>query len=133
MQEEYYSSEGECKRKTLLKNSKKKKKILEQKYPKLLIEDSILRAQEIPLEVLRQPKTAKNEIVPFSITYHPNVFPIIRKSFDNLQYFKTISNIFQRKKLVKSMSEAPNLLKASLYQYKRANKTFLLKAVQAVI
>ena len=69
-----------------------------------------------------------------------------------------MSNIFQRKKLVKSMSQAPNLgrllcrskfesqhknhevkncgknyiscpylLKASLYQFKQVNKTFLLK------
>ena len=69
-----------------------------------------------------------------------------------------MSNIFQRKKLVKSMSQAPNLgrllcrpklesqhknqevkkcgkncvscpylLKASSYQFKRVNKTFLLK------
>ena len=76
----------------------------------------------------------------------------------NFQYSKTLSNFFQRKKLVESMSKAPNygrllcrskfesqyknhkvrncgkncvscpyLLKASLYQFKRVNKTFLLK------
>ena len=64
-----------------------KKTLLEQKYPRSLIEASILRAKEIPLEVLRQPKTAKNEeIIPFTITYNPNnpnVFPIIKQSFDN--------------------------------------------------
>ena len=38
-----------------------------------------------------------------------NVFPIIKQSFDNFQYFKTMSNIFQRKKLVKSMRQVPNL------------------------
>ena len=38
-----------------------KKTLLEQKYPKLLIEASTLRAKEIPLEVLRQPKTTKSE------------------------------------------------------------------------
>ena len=89
-----------------------KRTLLEQKYPKSLIEDSILRAKEIPLEILRQPKTAKNEeIIPFTFTYNPNnsnVFPIIKQSFDNFQYSK-MSNIFQRKKLVKSMSQAPNL------------------------
>ena len=86
--------------------------MLEQKYPKSLIEASILRAKETPLEILRQPKTAKNEeIIPFTFTYNPNnsnVFPIIKQSFDNFQYSK-MSNIFQRKKLVKSMSQAPNL------------------------
>ena len=82
----------------------------------------------------------------------------MKQSFDNFQYSKTLSNIFQRKKLVESMSQAPNygrllcrskfksqyknhevrncgkncvsspyLLKASLYQFKRVNKTFLLK------
>ena len=121
-----------------------------------------MRAKEIPLEILKQPKTAKNEeIIPFTITCNPNnpkVFPIIKQSFDNFQYSKTMSNIFQRKKLVKSMSQAPNLgrlrcrskfesqhknhevkkcvknclscpylLKASLYQFKQVNKSFLLK------
>ena len=38
-----------------------KRTLLEQKYPKSLIEASILRAKKIPLEILRQPKTAKNE------------------------------------------------------------------------
>ena len=86
--------------------------MLEQKYPKSLIEASILRAKEIPLEILRQTKAAKKEeIFPF-ITYNsnnPNVLPIIKQGFDNFQYSKTMSNIFQRKKLVKSMSQAPNL------------------------
>ena len=72
-----------------------------------------MRAKEIPLEILGQPKSAKNEeIIPFTITHNPNnpnVFPIIKQSFDNFQYSKTMSNIFQRKKLVKSMSQAPNL------------------------
>ena len=88
--------------------------MLEQKCPKSLIDASILRAKEIPLEILRQPKTAKNEeIIPFTVTYNrnnPNVFPIIKQSFDNFQYSKTMSNVFQRKKLVKSMTQAPNLV-----------------------
>ena len=90
-----------------------KRTLLEQKYPKSLIEASILRAKEISLEILRQPKTAKNEeIIPFTFTYNPNnpnVFPIIKQSFDNFKYSKTMSKIFQRKKLVKFMSQAPNL------------------------
>ena len=138
---------------------KLKRTLLEQKYPNWLIEASVLRAKEIPLEILRQPKTAKNEeIIPFTFTYspnNPNVFPIIKQSFDNFQYSKTMSNIFQRNKLVESMSQAPtlgrllskskcesqhknhevkrcgnycfscpNLLKVSLYQFKRVKKTF---------
>ena len=89
---------------------------------------------------------------------NPNIFPIIKQSFDNFQYSKTISNISRRKKLVKSMNQAlhigrlccrskfesqhknykvancgkncvscPYLLKASLYQLKQVNETFLLK------
>ena len=86
--------------------------LLGQKYPKLRIEASILRAKEIPLEILRQTKAAKKEdIFPF-ITYNsnnPNVLPIIKQGFDNFQYSKTMSNIFQRKKFVKSMRQALNL------------------------
>ena len=89
-----------------------KRKLPEQKYPKLLIEASILRAKEMPLEILREPKTTKNEeMIPFTFTYNPNnpkVFPIIKQSFDNFQYSKTMPNIFQRKKLVRSMGQAPN-------------------------
>ena len=72
-----------------------------------------MRAKKISLEILRQPKTVKNEeIIPFTFTYNPNnpnVFPIIKQSFDNFQYSKTMSNIVQRKKLAKSVSQAPNL------------------------
>ena len=87
--------------------------MLEQKYPNWLIEASVLRAKEIPLEILRQPKTVKiEEIIPFIYTYNhnnPNVFPIRKQSFDNFRYSKTMSNIFQRKILVKSISQAPKL------------------------
>ena len=87
--------------------------MLEQKYPKSLIEASILKAKEIPFEVLRQPETTKNEeIIPFTMTYspnNPNVFPIIKQSFDKFQYSKTMSNIFQKKKLAISMNQATNL------------------------
>ena len=88
-------------------------RIVEKKYPKSLIEASILRAKEIPLEILRQPKTAKNkEMIPFTITCNPNnpnIFLIMKQSCDNFQYFKPMPNIYQRKKLVKCMSQAPNL------------------------
>ena len=91
----------------------RKTTFLEQKYPKSLTEASILRAKNIPLEVLRQPKNTKSEeIITFNMTYNPNnpnVFSLAQQSFDNFQYSKTMSNIFQRKKLVKSMRQAPNL------------------------
>ena len=141
----------------------RKKTLLEQKYHQLpLIEASILRANEIPPQILGQPKTAKKEeSFLFTITYHPtntSVFPIIKQSLVNFQYSKTMSNIFLRKKIVKFLIQAPNLcrllcrpkfesqhkndevkncgknrfscpypLKASLYQFKRVNETFLLK------
>ena len=62
-----------------------------------LIKASILRAKEI---------------IRFTLTYNPNnpnVFPIIKRSSDNFQYSKAMPNIFQGKKLAKSMSQAPNL------------------------
>ena len=72
-----------------------------------------MRAKETLLDIMRQPKTAKNEeIIPFILTYNPNnpnVCPKIKQSFDNFQYSKTMYNIFQRKKLVKSIIQAPNL------------------------
>ena len=34
---------------------------------------------------------------------------MIKKTFDNFQYSKTMSNIFQRNKLAKSMNQAPNV------------------------
>ena len=75
-----------------------KKTLLEHKYSESLTEASILRAKEIPLEILRQPKTDKiEETFFFTITYNPNnpnIFPIIKKSFDNFQYFKRMPSIF---------------------------------------
>ena len=89
--------------------------LLKQKYTKSPIEASILRHKEIPFEVLRQPKTPKNEkILRLTFIYNPNnpdIFSSIKQSFDNFQYSKTVSNIFQRKKSVKSMSQAPNLVR----------------------
>ena len=108
----YHFWKWKCERKTL-QRTEKNTTFLEQKYPKSLIEASILRAKNIPLEVLRQPKNIKREeIITFNMTYNPNnpnVFPITQQSFDNFQYSKTMPNIFQRKKLVKSMGQAPNL------------------------
>ena len=131
-----------------------RKTLVEQKYPKSLIEASILELKKFLL------KFYSKEIISFIITYNPNnpnVFLIVKHSFDSFQYSKTMSNIFQGKKLVKSMSQAPNLgrllcrskfksqqknhevkncgkncvscpyfLKASSYQFKQV-KTFLLK------
>ena len=136
--------------------------LLEQKYLKSQIEASILRAKEIPLKFLRQSKATKNEeIIRFAITYYlnnPKVFSVIKQSFHKFQYPNLTSNIFERKKLVKSVRQAINLgmllcrskfesqhknqevknygknsvscpyvLKALLYQFKRANKRFLLR------
>ena len=51
-----------------------KKALLEQKYPKSLKEACILRAKEMPLEILRQPKTTKNkEIILFTILTIPTI------------------------------------------------------------
>ena len=89
---------------TILKNEHVKEKhskelkrtLLEQKCPKSIIEATILRVKEIPLEIFRQPKTAKNEeIILFTFTYNlnnPNVFPIIKQSFDTIS---TCSRFFR--------------------------------------
>ena len=51
-----------------------KKALLEQKYPKSLKEASILRTKEMPLEILRRPKTTKNkEIILFTILTIPTI------------------------------------------------------------
>ena len=48
-----------------------KKTYLEQKYSKSLIEASILKVKKIPLEILRQPETTKNEgIILFTTKYN---------------------------------------------------------------
>ena len=94
----------------------KKKTLLEQKYLKSLIEASLLRAKETPLEILRQPKTAKNEeIISLSIIYNPNnpnVFPIIKKSFDNFQYsiLKQCPTFFRGRNLLNLWAKHPILV-----------------------
>ena len=78
----------------------------------MLIEASILKVKEIPQEVLRQPETTKSDkSIDFTICNpdNPNIFSIMKQYFGNFQYFKTMSNIFQKKKLISSMSQAPNL------------------------
>ena len=80
-----------------------KKNIARTIYSKSLIKASILKAKEIPPEVLRQRNTTKNkEIIPFTTIYNPNnpnVFLITKQSFANFHYSKTMYNIFQKKKL----------------------------------
>ena len=106
---------------TIVKNENVKEKrfkelqktFLEQKYPRSLIEASILRAKEIPLEILRQPKLQKMRKLFLSLLH---TIPTIQK--------QTMSNIFQRKKLVKSMSQAPNLdrlLSRSIFESQHNN------------
>ena len=78
-----------CKRKTLQRTEKNIART--KKNTQLLKEASILKAKEIPL--LRQPKTTKNEkVIPFttkSNSNNPNVFAIIKQSFDIFQYSKS--------------------------------------------
>lgn len=92
---------------------KLKKTQLQQKYPKLLIEATVLKVSKTPFEVLSQQETTKNEEIVFVTTVYvlnnPTVFHIIKQSFDNFQYSRTMANIFQEKKFVNSMSQAPNL------------------------
>ena len=69
-----------------------------------------MEPKELSIEVLRQPIT-NGEIIPITMTYNlnnPNVLLVIKQSFDNFQYSKTMSSIFQRKKLVRSIKQAPD-------------------------
>ena len=64
-----------------------------------------MKAKETPMEVLRQPRTTKNvEIISFIAIYNPNNL----KLFFNNKSNCTVSNIFQKKRSVNYMSEAPN-------------------------
>ena len=72
--------------------------MLEQKYPKSLIEARTSRAKEITLEILRQPKTAKNGKLSFHYyiqSKQSKRFPITNQSFDNFQHSKTMPNIVE--------------------------------------
>ena len=84
-----------------------------QKYPIALTENRIKRALQVPLNELRKPKEKRREeIIPFVSTHNPNnpnIFPIIRETFKNFQHSKTMSNVFNGKKLINSMRQAPNL------------------------
>ena len=112
-----------------------KRSLLEQKYPKSLIKASILRAKEIPVEILRQPKTAINEeIIPFTFTHNPNnpnVFPIIKQIVKSMKQAPNPGRLLCRSKFesqhknheVKSCGKncvsCPYLLNAPLYQFKQ--------------
>ena len=100
--------ETKLKRLSELKTSLRK-----QKYPIALIENSIKRALQVPLNELRKPKEkGREEIIPFVSTHNPNnpnTFPIIRQTFENFQHSKTMSNVFNGKRLINSMRQAPNL------------------------
>ena len=60
------------------------------KYPIALIENSIKRALQVPLNELMKPKEkGREEIIPFASTHNPNnpnIFPIIRQTFENFQH-----------------------------------------------
>ena len=139
--------------------SELKTSLRKQKYSIAFIENRIKRALQVPLNELRKPKEkGREEIIPFLSTHNPNnpnIFPIIRQTFENFQHSKTMSNVFNGKKLINS---APNLerllckskflrvedhfyvnscgkncvccpyqLKASSYLFKSVDKVFFLK------
>ena len=91
--------ETKLKRLSDLKTSLRK-----QKYPIALTENGIKRALQVPLNELRKPKEkGREEIIPSLSTHNPNkpnIFPIIRQTFENFQHSKTMSNVFNGKKLI---------------------------------
>ena len=106
---------------TIVENEKIKMKRMQelqinlekQHYPKSLIESGIKRALEIPIEQLRESKPTKEEdTLTFISTFNPNnpnVFPIIRQCFNNLSYSKSMSKVTEKKTLINSKRQAPNL------------------------
>ena len=101
--------------------SKLKSSLKQQKYLVALIEYSIKKASQIPLKELRKPKEkGAEEIILFVYTHNPNdsnIFPIMRKIFENFQHFKTMSNVFSGKKLINYMHHVPNFA-CLLYKWK---------------
>ena len=94
--------------------SEPKTSLKKQKYPIALIENSIKRALQDPSDELRKPKEkGREEIIPLVSTHNPNnpnIFPIITQTFEtSFQHSKTMSNVFNGKKLINSMRQAPNL------------------------
>ena len=93
--------------------SELKTSLKQQKYPVALIGNSIKRDLQIPLHKLRKPKEKRTEeIIPFFSTHNPNnpnIFLIIRKTFENFQHSKTMLNAFSSKKLINSMNQGPKL------------------------
>ena len=81
------------------------KTLRKQKHPIALIENSIKRALQVPLNKLRKPQEkGRSEIIPFVSNHNPNnpnIFPVIRQTFENFQHSKTMSNVFNGKKLKK--------------------------------
>ena len=81
-----------------------KKNIARTKQPKTLIEASILRNKEIPLEVLTQTETTNSEeIIPFTATYNrknPNVFFIIKQKLINFSILKQRLTFFRGRNLL---------------------------------
>ena len=90
-----------------------KTSLRKQKYLIALIKNNIKRALQVLLNELRKPQEqGREEIIPFVSTHNPNnpnIFPIIRQTFESFQHSKTMSNIFDAKKLINSMRQTPNL------------------------
>ena len=72
--------------------SELKTSLKQQKYPIALIQNSIKRALQLPLNKLRKPKgKITGEIIPFPSTHNPNIpniFPIIRQALSAFNILK---------------------------------------------
>ena len=73
----------------------------------------MLKAKEIPVEVLRQTKTSKSEeIIPFTMTYNPknlNGFPAKNKALITCSILKQCPTFFRNRNLLKSLSQTLRL------------------------
>ena len=83
------------------------------KYPKLLIDEAIRKAEAIDIDILRTKAAVRNnEVIPFIVTHNPknpDVFPLLRNLFDNFSSDEDLSLAFKDSRLIKSYRQPKNL------------------------
>ena len=79
----------------------------------MVVENGIEKSLAIPQKQLRSEKLKKkDDILAFISTYNPNkpnMFPKLRKIYQNLQTSKTLGKIFAKYKLIYCKRQASNL------------------------
>ena len=96
-----------------LRLEKLKTLLISQKYLKEIVTQGMKKASIVLSEVLRFEKAKENkQVIPFISTYNPNnpnLFPLIRKSFNSFQHGTTTKDLFQKYKLIDCKRQPANL------------------------